>query len=257
MIKIIRFLVKIEIFKRLVPSLIKKIFQIFKIKNIIIKKKDILLKLNLNNPIDRQIFFKDNYEEEQIKKLETLIKKFNIKIFIDIGAHMGIYSMLMSKQDIKVHAFEPFKENFEQLEVNKKINNLYNLSIYNQALSDKSNEITMWVSDKNKTGGMSIFDNNDEELFKYDQNKLIKAKSKSVIGDEVFNMVNEYLAIKIDVERHEHKVLIGLNKLLQNNFVIIQIELFDERKKDIFEYLQELNFKNFDCINKDFYFKNF
>ena len=75
MISIIRILVKIKIFKRLIPSLTKKIFELFNIKNIIIKKEGIFLSINLKNPIDRQIFFKDDYEEEQINYLKRLIKK--------------------------------------------------------------------------------------------------------------------------------------------------------------------------------------
>ena len=242
MIKLIRILVKIKIFKRIIQSLIKKIFYLFKIKNIIIKKDNILLALNLKNPIDRQIFFRNNYEAEQIEYLRKLIKRFDIKTFIDIGAHMGIYSTLISKENIKVFAFEPYKENYDQLKLNKKLNNLDNLNIYNCALSDKNKNIIMWVSDKEKTGGMSIFDKNDEELKKYNPNNITKIKSKSLIGDNVLDIIEEYIAIKIDVERHEYKVLKGLNKLLKKNYVVIQIELFDERRRDITKYLQELNF---------------
>ena len=257
MIKLIRILVKIKIFKRIIQSLIKKIFYLFKIKNIIIKKDNILLALNLKNPIDRQIFFRNNYEAEQIEYLRKLIKRFDIKTFIDIGAHMGIYSTLISKENIKVFAFEPYKENYDQLKLNKKLNNLDNLNIYNCALSDKNKNIIMWVSDKEKTGGMSIFDKNDEELKKYNPNNITKIKSKSLIGDNVLDIIEEYIAIKIDVERHEYKVLKGLIKLLKKNFVVIQIELFDERRRDITKYLQELNFSKFNSIKKDSYFKNF
>ena len=257
MIKLIRILVKIKIFKRIIQSLIKKIFYLFKIKKIIIKKDNILLALNLKNPIDRQIFFRNNYEAEQIEYLRKLIKRFDIKTFIDIGAHMGIYSTLISKENIKVFAFEPYKENYDQLKLNKKLNNLDNLNIYNCALSDKNKNIIMWVSDKEKTGGMSIFDKNDEELKKYNPNNITKIKSKSLIGDNVLDIIEEYIAIKIDVERHEYKVLKGLNKLLKKNYVVIQIELFDERRRDITKYLQELNFSKFNSIKKDSYFKNF
>ena len=115
----------------------------------------------------------------------------------------------------------------------------------------------MWVSDKEKTGGMLIFDKNDEELKKYNPNNITKIKSKSLIGDNVLDIIEEYIAIKIDVERHEYKVLKGLNKLLKKNYVVIQIELFDERRRDITKYLQELNFSKFNSIKKDSYFKNF
>ena len=138
MISIIRILVRIKFFKRVIPSLTKKFFRLFNINNIIIKKENIFLSINLKNPIDRQIFFKDDYEEEQINYLKRLIKKYNIKRYIDIGAHMGIYSSLISNENIKVIAFEPYKKSFEQLKLNKQLNNFDNLTINNYALSDES-----------------------------------------------------------------------------------------------------------------------
>ena len=257
MINLIRLLVKIKIFKRLIPSLIKKIFKLLDKQNIIIKKQEVKLLINLNNPIDRQIFFKDDYEVEQIKYLKYLIKKNNVKRFIDIGAHMGIYSTIISNENIDVIAFEPYKKSFEQLDTNKRLNNFDNLNIYNYALSDENKKIIMWVPEKEKSGGMSIFDKNDEELQKYKKNDLTKVDAVSMIGDDILKFERETLAIKIDVERHEHKVLKGIKKLLQKNDVILQIEIFDKRQKDIIKYLKENNFINFHNIKKDFYFKNF
>lgn len=257
MINLIRLLIKIKIFKRLIPSIMKKIFRLLDIQNIIIMKQNVKLFINLNNPIDRQIFFKDDYEVEQINYLKHLIKKNNVKKFIDIGAHMGIYSTIISNENIDVIAFEPYKKSFEQLNTNKRLNNFDNLIIYNYALSDKNQKIIMWVPDKEKSGGMSIFDKNDEELKKYKENDLIKVEAASMIGDDVLKFERETLAIKIDVERHEQKVLKGIKKLLQKNYVILQMEIFDKRQKDIIEYLKENNFINFHNIKKDFYFKNF
>ena len=257
MISIIRILVKIKILKRLIPSLTKKIFKLFNMKKIILEKEGIFLSINLKNPIDRQIFFKDDYEREQIDYLKLLIKKYNIKRFIDIGAHMGIYSTLIANENIKVIAFEPYKKSFEQLNLNKQLNNFDNLTINNYALSDENKKITMWVSEKDKTGGMSIYDKNDEELKKYKKNNLIKVEADSFIGDDVLKFEKEILAIKIDVERHEYKVLKGINKLLQKNDAVIQVEIFDKRQNNIISYLKENNFINFHSIKNDFYFKNF
>ena len=115
----------------------------------------------------------------------------------------------------------------------------------------------MWVSEKEKTGGMSIFDKNDEELKKYENKNLMKVEADSFIGDDVLKFEKEILAIKIDVERHEYKVLKGINKLLKKNDVVIQVEIFKKRQNDIIRYLKENNFINFHSINNDFYFKNF
>ena len=68
---------------------------------------------------------------------------------------------------------------------------------------------------------------------------------------------NEKVAIKIDVERHELNVLEGLNNLLKHNDIILQIELFEDRRDSIIKYLEERDFKHINTIQRDFYFKNF
>lgn len=255
--KILQKIYAIKLFRRLLPSIFKKLIKISKKNKTIIKHKDVLFQLNLNNPIDREVYLKGNYEKKQLEYLSKNIDEQNIEYFIDIGAHMGFYSINMSKKNIKIIAFEPVKNNYIQLKFNKKLNQKKNIKIYNYALSNKKKIITMWVPNKDKTGGYSVYDNDDEEIKKYHYLKLTKVKSKAIVGDSVLKMINKKLAIKIDVERHEKKVLEGLKCLFKNNNVFIQIELFDNRKNEIIQYLKLQKFSLLNNINKDYYFKNF
>ena len=255
--RIIQNLYQIGVFKRLIPSLLKFYIKIFKKNKQIIKFENISLTLNLFNPIDREIFLKGKYENEQLKYLMKNIRTNEIKYFFDIGAHMGFYSMIVSKEKLKVYSFEPIKNNFDQLDENKKLNNFENLTIYNFALSNSEKDIEMWVPNKDKTGGYSVYDNSDEELKKYDQQKINLLKSKTKIGDNLFKLKKEKIAIKIDVERHELQVLMGLKQLLTNNNIFLQVELFKGREDKIFYYLKNINFEHINTIEKDYYFKNF
>ena len=255
--EIIKKIYKIKLFKRIIPSLLKRFIKIFKKNSIIIRHENVLLNLNLNNPIDREIYLKGNYEEDQIIFLSELIDKNKIEYFLDIGAHMGFYSVNLSKKKLKVFAFEPVKSNFDQLKKNKLLNNFSNLEIFNFALSNENKNIIMWVPDLNKTGGFSIFDEKDEEINNYDSNKIKKITGISKKGDEILKIVDKKIAIKIDVERHELSVLEGIQDLIIKNKTILQIELFEKRKKNIEDYLKLRNFKKIKVIQRDHYFANF
>jgi FkbM family methyltransferase len=250
-------LYKISLLKRIVPSILKIYIKIFKKNEIIIKHKKIFLKLNLFNPIDREIFLKDNYEKDQLDYLTKIIEEKKIQYFLDVGAHMGYYSINLAKKNIRTIAFEPIKRNFEQLKKNKDLNKLENLVIHNFALSNEKKDITMWVPDINKTGGFSIYDINDEEIKKYDQKKIFKTINRAEKGDDIINFKGKKIAIKLDVERHELKVLEGLYNILKNNDIILQVEVFQKREASIMQFLKSKNFTLLKSIKRDFYFKNF
>ena len=163
--KILQNLFKINFFKRLVPSLLKIFVRLSGLNEVIIKNKKALFILNLKNPIDREIYLKGSYEKEQIDFLFEQIKKNNINLFIDIGAHMGFYSINISKNKISTYSFEPVKKNYDQLKRNKILNNINNITLFNIALSNEKKKIQMWVPDKNKTGGYSIY--NDVYIYTY------------------------------------------------------------------------------------------
>mgnify|MGYP006082203657 CR=1 FL=1 len=255
--KLIINLYKIKILKRLVPSALKIFLRIVNKYNIIINHNNLLVNLNLRNPIDREIYLKDSYENNQIEYLKKLIIQEKLEIFIDIGSHMGFYSINLSKLVKKTYSFEPILENFNQLKKNIEINNYKNVEIYNLALSNKKEKVDMWVPDKDRTGGFSIYNKSDEELKVYKPNSIHKEKVLCNILDEILNFKNKKIAIKIDVERHEKSVIEGAINLLKKNNVLLQIEIFENRKKEVFEILKMLNYKLINVINKDHYFQNY
>ena len=255
--KLIINLYKIKILKRLVPSVLKIFLKIMNKSDIIINHNNLLLKLNLKNPIDREIYLRDAYENQQIKYLRELIIKEEVEIFIDIGSHMGFYTLNLSQLVKSAYSFEPIIENFNQLKENMKINNFKNVKIYNLALSNIKKKIIMWVPNKDKTGGFSIYNKQDEELKKYTNNLIYKKKVSCDILDEILIFKKKKIVIKIDVERHEKNVIEGAINLLKKNNVLLQVEIFKSRKKDVFKILKKIGYKFIKNVNKDHYFKNY
>lgn len=69
-------------------------------------------------------------------------------LIIDIGAHIGIFSILASKfvRRGKIFSLEPALENFILLKNNVKINNVKNIVAINKAVSNKSGKKTLFTS---------------------------------------------------------------------------------------------------------------
>ena len=53
--RILKILHKIDLLKRIVPSLLKIFIKFFKLNEVIVKNNEVLFHLNLMNPIDREI----------------------------------------------------------------------------------------------------------------------------------------------------------------------------------------------------------
>tara|TARA_B100000902_G_scaffold239639_1_gene226942 strand:- start:487 stop:1251 length:765 start_codon:yes stop_codon:yes gene_type:complete len=235
--------------KRFVPSLIKRFFfSKVQIINLDFGK----IKIDLSQAIDREIYLNEFYEKEQLMFLHKIYSEKKINHFFDIGANIGYYSLFFQK--IKnIHAFEPNKKNFLRLKENVKLNNL-NINTYNFGLSNSNSETEIWYTNKDKMGGSAIFDKNDPELKKYKNESIIKEKILIKKLDDVIHINNEEILIKIDVERHEKKVLEGMNKLIDQNNIIMQIEVGNDQKMEIFEYLKKLKLKWINTIRHDHFF---
>ena len=238
----IKYLIKIPILKRLIPSIGIRLLKILKKNRGFFNIDGIKMYLDFLDPIDRSIILNKNYEIEEIKILTKLIKKNLITKFIDIGANCGFYSFQFAIQNLEVLAFEP---NSEAL---LKMNNTI---IKNQNLKDKIKIFPYGISNINskmqmrsmikygyvQTGGSSI---TNDKVSQNDKYKVYEGQFK--IGDEILNFEGHNLAIKIDVEGHELNVLKGIQNLVNSNKCIIQIEIFEKNFHIVNSYLLRQNF---------------
>ena len=171
---------------------------------------------------------------------------------------MGFYSINLSRIVKNIYAFEPSAGNYSQLKQNMHINKIRNIRVFNKALSNIAKKnIKMWVPDKNKTGGFSILDSNDRELKKYNSNKIFSITSSCEKLDNMLQIKNKKIAVKIDVERHEEKVLKGGLNIFKNNKAILQIEVFPSKKKKVFDFLKIHNYKKIHSVANDYFFTNY
>ena len=123
-------------------------------------------------------------------------------IFLDIGANMGKYSILVGKElgdRGRVLAFEPLPKNYEMLKKNITLNNLKNVAALDTACGSENKSSDLFIDSRN-TGGHSLVRETDQKI------RINVKKLDNIIEDLKLNRID---LIKIDVEGAESDVLKG------------------------------------------------
>jgi FkbM family methyltransferase len=237
---VISLLAKLPFFKRLIPSIIKRL----KLK-INYKKNGIIYYLDLSYLVDRR-FYLDDYENNIITHICKIVKNNNCDYFLDIGSCWGLYSLQIAKKNpsIKVIAFDVYKNNILRLENSKIINNINNIECINIAVGAERKIETFSVESMHSPN------------YAKDLNGKYKIEVQQDTIDNIVSLKNKKITIKIDVERVEIDVLKGANSLLRNNkcFIVVETENIETSN-----YLMRIGYKklndNFDPVN--LFFSNF
>ena len=255
----IKYLIKIPILKRLIPSLGIRLLKILKKNRGFFNIDGFTMYLDFLDPIDRAIILNKTYEIEEINILTQLIRNNSVTKFIDIGANCGFYSFQFAMEKLDVFAFEPNSDALlkmnNTIDQNKNLEN--KIKIYPFGLSNNNSIMQMRSMIKygyTQTGGSSVTIEKQSLENKY---KIYEAKFK--IGDEILNFQNNNLAIKIDVEGHELNVLKGIQNLLKNNKCVLQIEIFKKNYHIVDSFLLDNNFILVDQIreNSNYFYSNY
>ncbi|MBT4652033.1 MAG: FkbM family methyltransferase [Candidatus Pacebacteria bacterium] len=169
-------------------------------------------------------------------------------IIIDVGANIGLYSIIAEKfigKNGKIYAFEPSEEVFLKFKKNIKLNNSKIINLNKKAVSKKNGKVAL-VVDKLLGDGYSYISKNKLFLDTY-------SHVESITLDYFFkrNNLKKVNFIKIDVEGGELSVLEGAkNILLSNKKLVILLEnsneglkRFGNNQKDLYLFLKNMGFK--------------
>jgi FkbM family methyltransferase len=160
------------------------------------------------------------------KHEEEIIELFHPKegdVVVDIGAHMGRYTITSSKhvgRRGKVVAVEAHPYNFELLEGNLRLNRLTNVRTVNCALYSKKDKLKLYLPDEEQGYTMHHSLMTNYLVSKYDDR--IEQKYIEVEADTLDNLmhrigIKQVNWIKIDVEGAEYEVLSGAREILSNS----------------------------------------
>jgi len=222
---------------------IEKMFQIYGLPELM-KVEDFLIYLLPNDNFISKEIMKGSFEPEVKRFIENTLEPGDV--FIDIGANLGYYTLIASRMigaNGCVFAFEPEPTAFHLLNMNITINELYNITAENKAVSDKEDEIELWISSIN-FGGSKIIGS--------PPNIMTKIKVESVSLDNYFkDFTKSIKLIKIDVEGAENLVIRGSRKILSKNRDIqVIMELWPYNEQEVYGIMGDLGFSSHILIDK-------
>lgn len=196
-----------------------------------------------------------SYEPIQLDILRSLARTLGDCVFLDIGANIGAYSLIVGGDEAvnEVIAFEPVPTIADELIKNTELNNLSKKIIVRRVvLSDFYGDTDFIVRSKYAGDGGVV----ETHLFKDLPFDRIEKFKRSTLDTEA-PLEERNIVAKIDVEGHELKVLMGARKLLARNKGFLQIEFLTHEQETAGNgLLKELGWERLFKVDHDVYFSN-
>jgi FkbM family methyltransferase len=186
-------------------------------------KESFLLDLDLRH-FSHNVIFKENqtrgfHEIETTILMAALVKEGDA--VIDVGAHIGYFSLLASRlagDTGSVFSFEPIAENLSHLHHNISINSARNIHVIPKVVGDRVCETPFHFNPDND-GGHALWNVGRHPFNTKSQEKPTVRNLPMTTIDNLFGSVdlNRLKMIKIDTEGNEFNVLMGAADLLNHH----------------------------------------
>jgi len=165
--------------------------------------------------LNKKNFYENNKQAEIMKKF---VKKGDV--VMDIGANIGIYSLLLAKivgNKGKVYSFEPDPKNFKILKKNIGINKYKNIIPIKKAISNKTGKTKLFIAEFNK-GDHRIYPSDEKR-------KFIEIETIS-LNDYSKNNKDKIKFIKMDIQGAEVLAFEGGNSFFKKQKPVILQEFW-------------------------------
>lgn len=187
------------------------------------------------------------YEKDFVLHLlRTLNKIEGEKVFIDVGANIGMISLLcLSELDnLTIYAFEPGKHQFDLFTKTIQENKLTSkIKLNSLALSNTKAIVDFHVHDPEDVSGDGFIDTK-----RAGKTSLTKVQTDTLDNWFDENKPSRIDVIKIDTEGAEFYILQGSQKIIQKFKPVIYLEINDKNIRNYpFEITDLLNYIN--CMN--------
>jgi FkbM family methyltransferase len=159
------------------------------------------------------------------------VNRHRYKRVADIGANIGLHSVVLSKCGFAVRAYEPDPVHFDVLQQNLSANYCSNVEVFNTAISSKRG-VFEFVRVMGNTTGSHIAGSKP--------NPYGELQRFSVAGESIHRVLGWPDLIKMDVEGHEREILLETRREHWSHMDAL-IEIGSEANAAaVFEHLNDL-----------------
>ena len=157
------------------------------------------LRIRLRPNTDDLRIVKSNFVKRNYTKDFVPITRESI--VVDVGAHIGSFSIMVARSARRVLAFEPEPTNYQMLKKNVEINHLDNMSIFEMAVSGRSGHQDIYTYQ----GGSSA----DYSLYERGNTNVKVGHIPTISVEEIFKRegLPRIDFLKLDCEGAEHDIL--------------------------------------------------
>lgn len=249
-----RMIANVPMLRRVIPSYLKRYARAFKHRFVVERRMGALFLLDQKNAVDRNLLTKGTWEPRQLDELRRQIRALNRDgedvVFLDIGAHGALYSIVLAAEDLvgRIVAFEPDPTNLIQLKANLFINGmLERIEVIEKAASNEKGQINFYPAEESNRGSSgTILPANGTQL-----NEITVDADRT---DDLVAVSNSLLVVKIDVEGGEQNVLMGMENSISRNRCLFQIECFEETFPAVLAWLEKHDCRYLKTIDFDHFF---
>lgn len=201
-------------------------------------------RLERTGDVDRAIAFKGGHEREQIAFLLAAIDRLGPALFVDVGAHFGLYAILAALRTAvpRILAVEPEPRSLVRLRENLRLNAVEGrVQVIAAAASDRAGRSAFRAEEARSVGRSRL-----------DPGGLLQVpilRLDDLIAEEGCSIV-----FKIDIEGHEAAALDGLERTLRTNRCFLQVECFEPARPALIAAMAARGYALAHRIGADLYF---
>ena len=181
---------------------------------------------------------KSNFVKKNYTKGFVPITKDSI--VVDVGAHIGSFSISVARSAYKVLAFEPEPTNYQMLKKNMELNRLENMSIFELAVSGISGYQDIYTCQGGSSADYSLYEG---ETMNIKMGRIPTISVEDIIKREGLPRID---FLKLDCEGAEHDILRNMSLETAAKIMGITMEMHpvpQEISIDIPLRLRELGFQ--------------